>query len=75
MVDLQSLLSAIEGNGSTTISLLLFQSVMFAGTAFVDQQFLCQAGFADRRSARLYFYNKIKASHLLSVKHAGLIVD
>lgn len=60
VVDLREFLSAVEGNGSTRISLLLFQAVMFAGTAFVDLQFLIMAGFADRRAARLHFYNKVK---------------
>lgn len=62
VVDLQDFLSALDGNGGSSISLLLFQAVMFAGTAFVDQQFLNQAGFADRRTARVYFYNKIKVN-------------
>jgi hypothetical protein len=62
VVDLQDFLNAVEGNGGPQISLLLFQAVMFAGTAFVDAQFLTQAGFPDRRAARVYFYNKIKVS-------------
>lgn len=66
VVDLQEFLQAVDGNGGTRISLLLFQAVMFAGTAFVDLQFLIMAGFADRRAARLHFHNKAKVWRLRS---------
>ncbi len=42
------------------ISLLLFQAVLFAGSAFVDQMSLQMAGYSTRREARAAFYQKIK---------------
>lgn len=42
------------------ISLLLFQAVMFAATAFVDMGFLEEAGFNTRIAARNAFYQKTR---------------
>ncbi|KAH8821402.1 fungal-specific transcription factor domain-containing protein [Xylogone sp. PMI_703] len=50
-----------EGTGeSGKISLLLFQAVMFAGTAFVDMEYLKQAGFTNRKAARKAFFQKAR---------------
>lgn len=43
------------------ISLLLFQAIMFAGSAFVDQLSLQMAGYSSRREARSILYQKVKA--------------
>ncbi len=42
------------------ISLLLFQAVLFAGSAFVDDMTLQMAGYSTRREARAAFYQKVK---------------
>ncbi|KAF4636014.1 hypothetical protein G7Y89_g2062 [Cudoniella acicularis] len=42
------------------ISLLLFQAILFAGSAFVDLLSLQMAGYSTRREARLSFYQKVK---------------
>ncbi|KAI9653891.1 MAG: hypothetical protein M1829_001117 [Trizodia sp. TS-e1964] len=42
------------------LSLLLFQSVMFAGTAFVDMRHLLNAGFSSRRAARKSFFYRAR---------------
>ncbi|CZR58776.1 uncharacterized protein PAC_08668 [Phialocephala subalpina] len=42
------------------ISLLLFQAILFAGSAFVDQMSLQIAGYSTRREARAAFYQKVK---------------
>ncbi|KAK5154986.1 hypothetical protein LTR04_005881 [Oleoguttula sp. CCFEE 6159] len=50
---------AVEGDGNL-VSLLLFQCVMFAGTAFVDLRHLKNAGYASRREARKQFFQKTR---------------
>jgi hypothetical protein len=52
-----------EGTGETgRISLLLFQAIMFAGTAFVDMDFLRNAGYTNRKAARKAFFQKARVS-------------
>jgi len=45
---------------SGKISLLLFQSIMFAGTAFVDMDQLVAAGYTNRKAARKAFFQKAR---------------
>lgn len=60
-IQLHDFLHAIEGNGSAgQVSLLLFQSVMFAGIAFVDMKYLKEAGYATRRQARKHWFTKAR---------------
>ncbi|KAG9232109.1 cutinase transcription factor 1 beta [Amylocarpus encephaloides] len=48
-----------DDTGSTgKMSLLLFQSIMFAGTAFVDIKFLRAEGHKNRKLARKAFFQK-----------------
>lgn len=42
------------------LSLLLFQAIMFAGTAFVDMSLLKAAGFNSRKEARKAFFQKAR---------------
>ncbi|KAI1391030.1 fungal-specific transcription factor domain-containing protein [Hypoxylon trugodes] len=42
------------------ISLFLYQSVMFAATAFVDAKHLREAGYASRKAARREFFYKAR---------------
>ncbi|KFY86918.1 hypothetical protein V500_07310 [Pseudogymnoascus sp. VKM F-4518 (FW-2643)] len=50
-----------EGTGASGgISLLLFQAIMFAGTAFVDMDYLRSAGFSDRKVARKALFQKAR---------------
>lgn len=62
VVDFQDVCDAVEGQPGCQMSLLLFQAIMFAGTAFVDLQLLLDAGFENRLAARAYFFRKIKVS-------------
>ena len=62
VICLEDFLQALEGDGQHRISLILFHAVMFAGSSFVDELYLHQAGFEDRRSARAFFYKKVKVS-------------
>lgn len=62
LFDLGDFLQSIEaGDGSKgKISLLVFQAVMFAGSAMVDSVHLQRAGFSSRREARKSFYQRAR---------------
>ena len=61
LVDLEDLLTTIEKNQSTdTVSLLLFQAVMFAATAYIDMRYLVAQGYVTRKAARKAFFQKVK---------------
>jgi hypothetical protein len=62
VVDLHSFLNAIDkpGPGEAKVSLLLFQSMMFAASAFVDEEALVEAGFTNRLDARRTLYERCK---------------
>ncbi|KAF2748142.1 hypothetical protein M011DRAFT_494012 [Sporormia fimetaria CBS 119925] len=62
LLDLQDFLMAIDQpDGSLgKISLILFQAVMFAGSAFVDMQYLRAAGYVTRKDARKDFFQKTR---------------
>lgn len=68
-MDLQNFLNTVHyrhgRNGQ--VSLFLYQSVMFAATAFVDIKALCQAGYNTRKEARGKFFQKARVSLVLSV--------
>jgi hypothetical protein len=49
-----------ESGSSGKMSLLLFQAIMFAGTAFVDMDILRRAGFTIRKAARKAFFQKAR---------------
>ena len=62
LLDLNEFLSAIHKNdGTETVSLLLFQSVMFAGTGFIDMRYLVAQGYDTRKAARRAYFQKCKA--------------
>ncbi|PSN72876.1 hypothetical protein BS50DRAFT_606729 [Corynespora cassiicola Philippines] len=62
LLDLHDFLMIIDRpDGSLgKVSLILFQAVMFAGSAFVDMQFLRAAGYATRKEARKDFFQKTR---------------
>lgn len=71
ILDLFGFLAAIEESqtphtpsqpmkGASQISLLLFQAVMFAATAFVDVKHLHAAGFTSRKEARRLYFQKTR---------------
>ena len=64
VLDIQEFLEGVEGKDGAKVSLILFQAVMFAGTAFVDLQYLLDAGFENRIAARAHFFQKIKVRNL-----------
>ncbi|EXJ90299.1 hypothetical protein A1O1_03398 [Capronia coronata CBS 617.96] len=61
IIDLKDFLAAIEKNEpANAISLLLFQAVMFAGTAYVDMRYLVAQGYETRKEVRKSFFQKIR---------------
>ena len=66
LLELHDFLRMIDQNNGENgkISLVLFQAVMFAGTAFVDMSLLKSAGYATRKAARKAFYQKARVRSL-----------
>lgn len=61
LLDLEEFLQILARNdGTHHVSLLLFQAVMFAGTAFVDMEALRNAGYHNRKSARKVFFQRAR---------------
>jgi hypothetical protein len=62
LVELHQFLGIVDqGDGQNgRVSLLLFQAVMFAGTAFVDMESLLRAGYATRKAARKAYFQKAR---------------
>jgi len=62
LVEFQEVLQIInDGTGASgRMSLLLFQAIMFAGTAFVDIEYLRSAGYSSRKAARKAFFQKAR---------------
>ena len=61
VLELKEFLTPIEQNDvKNPISLLLFQAVMFAGTAYIDMRFLQAHGFETRKAARKAFWQRVR---------------
>jgi hypothetical protein len=61
LLDLEDFLQTIvQNDGIRRMSLLLFQAVMFAGTAFIDLKHLQAAGYPSRKSARKAFFQRAR---------------
>lgn len=61
LLNFREIVHIIDCNdGSQTISLLVFQAIMFAGVATVDMRHLKAAGYATRRDARREFFQKTR---------------
>jgi len=61
LLDLDEFLTAIQkDDGSSTISLLLFQAAMFAATAYIDMRYLNAQGYDTRKAARKAFFSRVK---------------
>ena len=62
LIEVHEVLRVIaDGTGASgRMSLLLFQAIMFAGTAFVDAGYLRSAGYSNRKAARKAFFQKAR---------------
>lgn len=66
LLELRDFLMTIDqADGSLgKVSLILFQAVMFAGSAFIDMHHLRAAGYATRKEARKDFFQKTRVSYI-----------
>lgn len=64
--DWHDVLAHVEQRHSTGpgVSLLLFQAIMFVGSAYVDMEHLERAGFKTRKSARQAFFQRARVSKI-----------
>ncbi|KAJ4354443.1 uncharacterized protein N0V89_006180 [Didymosphaeria variabile] len=62
LLELREFLMTIDqADGSLgKVSLILYQAVMFAGSAFIDMHYLRAAGYATRKEARKDFFQKTR---------------
>ncbi|KAL5337792.1 fungal-specific transcription factor domain-containing protein [Aspergillus crustosus] len=61
LLDLEDFLqTVVQNDGIRRMSLLLFQAVMFAGTAFIDLKHLHAAGYSSRKAARKAFFQRAR---------------
>ncbi|EMD61412.1 hypothetical protein GGP41_004031 [Bipolaris sorokiniana] len=62
LLDLHDFLIMVDGRDERKgkVSLILFQAVMFAGSAFVDMEHLRAAGYTSRKDARKDFFQKTR---------------
>ncbi|KAI1098996.1 fungal-specific transcription factor domain-containing protein [Jackrogersella minutella] len=62
LIELHDFLSMINARDGLygQASLFLYQSIMFAATAFVDVKYLKEAGYANRKAARREFFSKAR---------------
>jgi len=74
-VDLAAFLEPITGSSEAgTVSLLLFQAIMFASVTFVDTQLLQRCGFDSKRAARRVLFNRVKLLYGLDYEADRLIL-
>ena len=67
MIDIEDTLQQIQNNGPPDqVSLLLFQAMMFAATAYVDLQLVNQAGYSDRKTMRKVFFQKVRVRYAVN---------
>jgi hypothetical protein len=64
LLDLHDFLTMVDRRDGSKgkVSLILFQAVMFAGSAFVDMEHLRTAGYATRKDARKDFFQRTRVS-------------
>lgn len=68
LLDLSEFLRSVNPNSRSSrslVSLLLYQAVMFAASAFVDMEYLRQEGFSSRRAARRTFFQRTRVSRAM----------
>lgn len=66
--DLGNFLSTVDGTSGSTISLVLFQAVMFAGSTFVDLAHLQHEGFQSLKDARKILFGRVKLLYEMDVE-------
>jgi hypothetical protein len=70
LLDFHELMEIVEDSTGAAgcISLLLFQAIMFVGTAFVDIQMLRNVGYSNRKMAMKAFFQKARVCSFLKIR-------
>ncbi|KAJ5632132.1 hypothetical protein N7490_008471 [Penicillium lividum] len=75
VLNLQELLRCVaENDPDGNISVLLFQAVMFVGTAFVDIKHLQAAGYSTRKDARNAFFTRLRLLYSLDCEEDRIVI-
>ncbi|KAJ5233347.1 uncharacterized protein N7469_005113 [Penicillium citrinum] len=75
VLNLQELLRCVaENDPNGNVSVLLFQAIMFVGTAFVDLQHLLDAGYATRKDARSAFFTRLRLLYSLDCEEDRIVI-
>ncbi|KAJ5929781.1 hypothetical protein N7454_006731 [Penicillium verhagenii] len=75
VLNLQELLNCVAGNDPNgNISVLLFQAVMFVGTAFIDIKHLQDAGYSTRKDARNAFFTRLRLLYSLDCEEDRIVI-
>ncbi|KAI1833075.1 transcriptional regulator family: Fungal Specific TF [Penicillium roqueforti] len=75
VLNLQEFLRCVaENDPEGNVSILLFQAVMFVGTAFVDLKHLQDAGYSTRKSARNAFYTRLRLLYSLDCEEDRIVI-
>ena len=69
VVDIHEVLNAIATNGKQgKISFLLFQSILLAGSAFVDIEYVFESGYRSRLALREVLAERVDFSTILTAR-------
>ncbi|KAJ5782099.1 hypothetical protein N7457_003873 [Penicillium paradoxum] len=75
VLNLQELLRCVaENDPEGNISILLFQAIMFVGTAFVDLKHLQDAGYSTRNKARNAFFTRLRLIYSLDCEEDRIVI-
>ncbi|CAG7923877.1 unnamed protein product [Penicillium olsonii] len=75
VLNLQEFLRCVaENDPAGNVSILLFQAVMFIGTAFVDLKHLQDAGYSTRKSARSAFFTRLRLLYSLDCEEDRIVI-
>ncbi|KAJ5109701.1 hypothetical protein N7532_002346 [Penicillium argentinense] len=75
VLNLQEFLRCVaENDPNGNVSVLLFQAVMFVGTAFVDLKHLQDAGYSTRKSARNAFFTRLRLLYSLDCEEDRIVI-
>ncbi|EXL54433.1 hypothetical protein FOCG_05302 [Fusarium oxysporum f. sp. radicis-lycopersici 26381] len=69
VVDLPDfLLSVARRDGSSQVSLLLFQAIMFAAVVYIDPDYCTERGYENRKAMRKEFFEKVRLLYHLDAE-------
>ncbi|KAK5209389.1 hypothetical protein LTR41_004925 [Exophiala xenobiotica] len=76
LLDLEDILLPLNDTpGSTQISVVLYQAVMFAAASFVSMEFLQKEGFSSQLDAHNCLFQRVKASHSVAPQNQYVLIS